>query len=368
MSTRTGAASSLFDQGEGGRIAKPGFRPAVRLVLVWVAVLAAAGAFLKGSAYQPIASYQIEAKLNPSSKTIDATETVEWVNTSSNPTSELQFHLYLNAFKNDRSTFAKEQGGELWEVEGDVPADYWGSIDIEDMEALDADSALIPDWVLAAAPIQPDDDNSDDETVLRVVLAEPVAPGASIRLRLKFRSKLPRGIARTGWDGDYFFVAQWYPKLGVLESQGWNCHQYHANTEYFSDYGSYDVTVTVPTGFVVGGSGVVQSRDNQDGTTSHRFAQDRIHDFAWVASPRFLQRETRFSASGLPPVQVKLLLLPEHEGLGDRYLTAATQALRLFGEWFGPYPYPVLTVVDPLPGSDTGGMEYPTLVTGGTSF
>ncbi len=318
--------------------------------------------------YQPIANYHIEATLDPVGKTVDGEQTVVWFNTSNTPASELQFHLYLNAFKNDRSTFAREQGGELWDVDGSVPADYWGSIDIEGIDVVAENPEAIPSRILSAEPIQPDDDNRDDETVLRVSLSEPVEPGDSIRLRLRFRSKLPRGIARTGWAEDYFFVAQWYPKLGVFEDGAWNCHQYHANTEYFADYGAYDVTITTPSRFIIGGSGLVQSRANQDGTTSHHFTQDRIHDFAWVASSRFLKRGTRFRAEGLPPVDVVLLLLPEHESLGKRYLAAAVNALKLFGEWFGPYPYPILTVVDPLPGSDTGGMEYPTFITGGTTY
>ncbi len=369
MSTRRGPVPSAIRGGNRRNAAKIcSVRPWTRLALVCATALGLAAGAGAQVHYQPIASYRIEARLDPVGKTVEGEQTLVWLNTSRNSTSELWFHLYLNAFKNDRSTFAREQGGELWHLDGAVPADYWGSIDIESMDVLDAGAEPAPERIVAAQPIQPDDDNSDDETVLRVVLSEPVEPGDSIRLRLRFRSKLPRGIARTGWAEDYFFVAQWYPKLGVLEDEGWNCHQYHANTEYFADYGSYDVTVTVPSRFVVGGGGAFQSRDNQDGTTSHHFTQDRVHDFAWVASPRFLKKGARFSSEGLPPVDLVLLLLPEHESLGDRYLASAANALRLFGEWFGPYPYPVLTVVDPLPGSDTGGMEYPTFITGGTTF
>jgi hypothetical protein len=93
-----------------------------------------------------------------------------------------------------------------------------------------------------------------------------------------------------------------------------------------------------------------------------------VHDFAWTASRRFLERTARFADPGYPPVDIRLLLQPEHAHLAERYLEATRIALRTYGAWSAPYPYPQITVVDPAWSSASGGMEYPTLFTGGASI
>jgi hypothetical protein len=167
---------------------------------------------------------------------------------------------------------------------------------------------------------------------------------------------------------DYHFVAQWFPKIGVFVNGAWNCHPFYPWTEFFSDFGVYDVRITLPRGFVVGATGRLASRSpNPDGTETFRFVQEDVHDFAWVASRRFLERRARFDDPGYPPVAIRLLLQPEHSHLAERYLAATKIALRTYGTWSAPYPYPQITVVDPAHGSSSGGMEYPTLFTGGAS-
>ena len=117
---------------------------------------------------------------------------------------------------------------------------------------------------------------------------------------------MPRTFASTGAISDYFFIAQGFPKIGVLENTGWNCHQFHAATEFFSDYGVYDVRITIPTGWVVGATGVVRDiAENTDGTTTHHYYQEDVHDFAWTTSPDFLDRRDRFEYPGLPDVEIR---------------------------------------------------------------
>ena len=111
---------------------------------------------------------------------------------------------------------------------------------------------------------------------------------------------MPRPFARTGAIGNFFFLAQWFPKLGVLQDDGWNCHQFHATTEFFSDYGVYDVSLTVPAGWVVGATGAERSRVATTATapTTHRYYQEDVHDFAWTTSPDFIERSDRFEPAG----------------------------------------------------------------------
>ena len=78
---------------------------------------------------------------------------------------------------------------------------------------------------------------------MAVTLPAPVGPGETVTLDIAFTAKIPRPFARTGAIENYFFIAQWFPKLGVLEDAGWNTHQFHAATEFYADYGTYDVRI-----------------------------------------------------------------------------------------------------------------------------
>ncbi|MDQ2970499.1 MAG: M1 family peptidase, partial [Acidobacteriota bacterium] len=210
-------------------------------------LLALAGAALTSaipmtaaSLVPPTASYEISCRLDPEKKMVEGTELLTWTNRTAHPAATLQFHLYLNAFRNTRSTFHRESAGRARGTDR-IP-DSWGSIEITRMTFADG-SDLLPALVFIA----PDDGNTDDRTVAEVTLPRPVAPGETARVSLDFRSRLPRVFRRTGWKGDFFFVAQWFPKVGVLQDSGWNCHQFHANSEFFSDFGDYDVSIDVPS-------------------------------------------------------------------------------------------------------------------------
>jgi hypothetical protein len=313
---------------------------------------------------EPVVRYAIEARLDARRKTLEGHLTLAWRNATGRATDELYWHLYLNAFRNARSTYFKERGeGEARRLEGN-----WGGCEIESLFLLLPGGAKV-DLSGRLTFVSPDDGNEEDGTVVRVGLPSAVPPGETIHLRVRFSSRLPLNLDRTGFKGEELFAAQWFPKLGVLEEDGWNCHQAHASSEYYADFGSYDVSLRLPSELVVGATGKLDSViDHRDGTVTYRFRQDEVHDFAWAASPHFQVYQDRFEHPGLPPVEINLLLQPEHASPAERYRVAVKHALRFFGEWFGPYPYPTLTVVDPVRESGADGMEYPTLVAAGADW
>ena len=124
------------------------------------------------------------------------------------------------------------------------PSD-WASIVVDKVEMVPSSGGAAVDVTAQLRFIAPDDDNTDDRTVAELPLSRAVAPGDTIDLRLQWTSRVPRTFARTGAIADYYFIAQWFPKLGVLEDAGWNCHQFHSTTEFFSDFGVYDVRLTI---------------------------------------------------------------------------------------------------------------------------
>jgi len=347
----------------------------------------------------PIVRYKISAKLDPVSKKITGHYTLTWWNHTEDSIPDLYFHLYLNAFKNMDSTFLPEASvsrrHELLKDWTTKPEEQkWGWVDVDKIQIVGG-----ADLTRAITYVHPDDGNASDQSVMRVALPTPIPPHGTIELAVDFTSKLPRALARTGYVDNYYLVVQWFPKIGVYEGPGdrgrkqggWNCHQFHANTEFYADYGVWDVDLTVPSNFILGATGFLRNEQrNSDGTTTYNFYQEDVHDFAWTASPRFIKLTRTFEWGkevrgdelvdwtrilNLPAEQVALrdvsmtlLLQPDHRGLADRYFRATFNGLKYFGLWYGQYPYDTLTVVDPPRDSNTGGMEYPTLFTGGTYF
>lgn len=315
------------------------------------------------------ANYSINARLDTTTRTITGSEVLTWRNIAGVPATELRFHLYYNAWRNTESTWMRERllgrGGDLRER----PEADWGWIDLTAIRLLGAGSSPPVDLTSRARFIALDDGNEDDRTVVAVPLDQLIAPGETVNVQIEWTARVPRTFARTGTIGNFFFLAQWFPKIGVYEDTGWNCHQFHAATEFFADFGVYDVRLTVPLGWVVGATGREQDRrDNPDGTTTHHYVEQDVHDFAWTTSPDYLERAARFEHPGLPPVDMRLLLQPEHAAQADRHLAATRTALRYYGEWYGPYPYGHITIVDPAWQGGAGGMEYPTLFTAGTRW
>ena len=243
----------------------------------------------------------------------------------------------------------------------------WGSIEILRMTLQD-NTDLLP----SLAYLAPDDGNPDDRTVAEVRLPRAVSPGETISVAIDFRSRLPRVGRRTGYKGSFVMAAQWFPKVGVLEEAGWNCHQFHAWSEFFSDFGDYDVAIDLPARYR-GKTGATGKQVEERASTSgdrvvYRFRQTSVHDFAWTADPNYVVVRDRFHEAGLHDVEITLFIQPEHAGQAERHLRAARAGLSGYGRVLGPYPYDTLTIVDPPWGARAaGGMEYPTLFTVGTS-
>jgi hypothetical protein len=290
---------------------------------------------------------------------------IVWRNISSRAATDLQFHPYWNAWRDARSRSCANARSAA-AAQPTRGSDEWGWIDVSSIALTSPASG---DLTASQRFIAPDDGNEHDRTVLSVPLAHPIEPGGSATIDIAWTAHVPRTIARTGAIGNFFFIAQWFPKVGVLQDEGWNCHQFHAATEFFADYGVYDVSLTVPTGWPLGATGVErEKRDNGNGTTTHRYHQDDVHDFAWTTSPDYLVRTATFEHPTLPAVDMRLLLQPEHDRQADRHFDATRATLKYYGEWYGPYPYGHITIVDPAWQSGAGGMEYPTLFTAGTRW
>ncbi|PYY16368.1 MAG: hypothetical protein DMG60_15245 [Acidobacteria bacterium] len=306
-----------------------------------------------------IVHYDIEATYDTTSHTLDATEILTYKNLTGEPLSTFPFHLYLNGFQRN-STFTRESHRDFPEEEW--KPSYEGAIEIRKFEVIGQGNLTS-----RLQFVSPDDHNPNDRTVVQVQLPRAIAPGESVEFRIQFHDKFPEVVARTGYKGTFTMGAQWFPKIGVWWHGAWNCHQFHETTEFFADFGVFDVKLTLPENQIVGATGLqISSTNNPNGTKTLRFHAEDVHDFAWTADPRYKVFEDTFIGTA-GSVHIRTLMQPENAEQGSRYNVIARRAMELFDRWYGPYPYQQLTIVDPAT-FRAGGMEYPTLITADTEW
>ncbi len=299
-----------------------------------------------------VVDYVLHATLDPAAHAVAATGTIHWRNASSQPVHELWLHLYLNAFKNDRSDFLRERVGGR----GSAAPEAWGSIALRTL-ALRESEGPATDLLSTLELHRPGD---EDETDARVPLPRDVPPGGSLDLDVAFDDQLPTVVERTGYQGHFHMVGQWFPKIARLEADGtWAHFPFHHLAEFYADFGTYDVTIDVPAAYTIGATGPVVDARVADGRRIERHVQGDIHDFAWTAWDRWqTARET------IDGVAVTVLYPPGFGDIARRDLDALRFALPYESARYGRYPYGVFTLVHPQDdASEAGGMEYPTLIT-----
>ena len=262
------------------------------------------------------ANYTIEASLDPATKTVKGHLHLSWRNPAAEPVRELVFHLYMNGFRNESSVFFRESHGRH-RRNSFSGAHGWGAIDI---------TRLTVDGVDRTKSI------AIDDTLGTVPLPHPLGPGVVSEVDLDFTTRLPRVFARTGWSEDFFAVAQWFPKIAVFDGR-WRAHQLHLNSEFFADFGVYDVRVDVPAGWVVGATGRTVQEYAKEKRTFVLFHAEDVHDFAWFASPRFLVERDHYQ-----DVELRLLSWPGHQWSARRHFAAVRSGAGRAGAALRPLP------------------------------
>jgi hypothetical protein len=306
---------------------------------------------------EDVADYTLVATLDAVAHTVHGEGTITWRNTSSRPVRELWLHLYLNAFKNERSAFFRERVGGR----GSAAPEDWGWIDVRKLVLRESNAAPVDVWPTAELHRA----GGEDETDARVPLPRSIEPGETAHFDVVFDDKLPIVVERTGYRGHYHMVGQWFPKVARLEPDGtWAHFPFHHLAEFYADYGTYDVTLDVPEEYVLGATGPVVESRVAGGRRVERHVQSDVHDFAWTAWDAWrVARET------IDGVEVTLLYPPGFASLAHRELETLRFGLPYYSAHYGRYPYPVLTVVHPQEdAAESGGMEYPTFITSGGSW
>ena len=290
--------------------------------------------------YVPVASYKIDVRLDVKKKLISGQEKIYFLNTSAKNLDTLYLHLFPNAFSSDSTIFVKESGylRKLMKKE-----EYQGYLKIK---AVRDERGEVSYRV--------------NETVMSLSLPEPLKPGKEIELSCEFELKLPKISFRLGYDEDNFLLCEWFPKLAVLEQDGtWRNFPNHYMTEFFSDFGTYDVSITLPLKYVMDGTGyIVAEKNNPDSTRTVVFHAEKVHDFAWAASGDFKVRKENIDG-----VEVVFLFLPGDLYRLPRWVKGAEATLKYCGSHFGKYPYNKLVIADSRIGLGAGAAESPMFIT-----
>lgn len=327
--------------------------------LTAAAVFLCAAAHAEGRHREVNVSYTLRASLQQTATgyTIQGSGRVTIENETPRALDEVPWHLYMNAFREDNATtHGAFLDGRAAVVTGPRTQ---GSIEVE---------RLVD--VRSNRPLKFGDPARDtDPTTATVRLDTPVGPGQSVSLDVEWSTSLPRLSQRTGYEGDFVFAGQWFPKVAKLEPTGeWAQFPYHPQAEFYANFGNYDVTLEVPKTHTVGASGLLIPTAADVGSSSadtgvSRYQAQAVHDFAWVAWPHFRER-----SESIEGVDVRLLFPAGHDHNAALTLRTLRLALPWMNRWLGPYPLPRLTVVHPPDeASGAGGMEYPGLITtGGT--
>ena len=316
------------------------------------------------------ASYDIDVRLDHATRTLHGRETHPLAqHQQREPTSELQFHLYWNAWRDAQLDLAARAAPGR-HTRAPTRDDAWGSIDVTAIAAASSRTARCVDLTPQQRFIAPDDGNAADRTVMAVTLPRDVAPNETVEIELEWTRKVPRTVRAHRLHRRLLLHRAVVPE--ARRARGHRLE--HA---------------PVPLGHRVlrrlrrlrrphhRAARVRRRRLGTRGcsapttpttTTTHRYRGEDIHDFAWTASPHFIDVRRTFEHPTLPRVEMRLLLQPEHRGQEDRHFAATAATLQYYGEWFGAYPYGHITIVDPAYQSGSGGMEYPTLFTAGARW
>lgn len=312
-------------------------------------------------AWQQSVACRMDVSLNTKQNTLTGEEWLTYKNNSPDTLKEIWFHLYPNAYLDNKTTYAKETYSEGNYRFFFAPRKDKGYIDIVDfkMDTFRMRSASFFVGNLLTIPkdaptftYRPPDNLKEFGTEMKAILPRALPPGDSAQFDIEFYVKVPAIFSRLGHEGRHYEISQWYPKVVVYDEKGWHPDGYHATGEFYGEFGTFDVTIKADQRLEFGGTGftVVQT------DSAARFHADNVHDFAWVADGKY--RVLEDSVNG---TLIRVLYLPKHEKAWRKVPQYAKDALTQYGKWYGKYPYPTLTVADGLLKAG-GGMEYPNLV------
>jgi hypothetical protein len=327
--------------------------------LVLVIILTSVQLFAQPERWQQQINYKIDAALDVQKNTIKGTEEIVYTNNSADTLRKVYFHMYWNAFQPNsnmdvrsrelgKTTFTGRRGEEIKDWDARV-RDRIQNLKPEEYGIQKVNTVTINGKAQQLV---------EHETILEVVLAQPIMPKSAVKMNVQFEAQVPLQVRRSGRDnaeGVRYSMSQWYPKMVEYDYQGWNTNPYIAR-EFYGVWGNYDVTLRMDKAYMVGGTGMLQNPTaalDKDGNKVWNFKGNTIHDFVWFADNNFkhLSKEVR---KGLTLNVYYKVKDAKADSAWANVLWAAEKVLPYMEKKMGAYPYPQYSFIQ---GGD-GGMEY----------
>jgi hypothetical protein len=329
--------------------------------------------------WQQEVHYNIRVTLNDADHTLLGDETLQYVNHSPDTLRYIWFHLWPNGYK-DNSTALYQQLSALNERKDKLKK-------IKENGFIDRLNFTVDGRKIAteAHPQYID--------IIKLVLPAPLLPGGRITIATPFFVKIPSYFSRLGHEGHSYMITQWYPKPAVYDRRGWHEFPYLDQGEFYSEFGSYDVQITLRSPYTVGATGTLLTPSESQlykaigrknladpegaaplpgngqtgaaGMKTLNYHGENIHDFAWFADMGLIiDYDTMQLASG----RVIDVFSYYHHSFNTQWahsIEFIKDAVRHYSRWIGEYDYPVVSALEGPGNVSSGGMEYPmiTLIT-----
>ena len=345
--------------------------------------------FCQTNYFQQQVNYTIDVTLNDLENTLDGFEIIHYTNNSPDTLRFIWFHLWPNAYKNDRTAFSEQMlqlGINDFYFSDEKKRGYINRLDFQ-VNGITANLEDHPQYI----------------DVAKLILPTPLSPGETIKIYTPFHEKLPFNFSRGGYIDDTYQVTQWYPKPAVYDNKGWHPMPYLDQGEFYSEFGNFHVQITVPKKYVVAATGELQNKDEVEwlkekaesrkqkatggskkeiskkipgsnkkqlsvgieheastGDKTLTYIQNNVHDFAWFADKDFLVRYDTLQLASGRIIDAYSFFTPEGLPVWKNSLRFIKDAIRTRSQLLGEYPYNVVTAVEAKMGF-SGGMEYPTI-------
>ena len=328
--------------------------------------------------WQQSVDYDMKITLIDSVRQLACNSTIIYKNNSPDQLNDIFIHLYPNAFqlgsvksRDYLNGYGRESRAAYFK---DGLDGYESKIHIRNLTIAKNDNFISDNFEI-------------DDTVLRAKLKQPLLPGEELRIDIDWNHHVGGMVERAGYYEGQYNMAQWYPKVAVYDKKGWHADPFHAEGEFYGEFGNFKVTFELPAKYIIGASGVVtkgdpgwnmvkvdSSIDFQDWFENFeknytepdslkmrtvQFLAENVHDFAWVASPNFLYEHDKYKDIDVHVLYNRVNAYDWNKVVRER----SVRALKWLSEKFGEYSYPQVTNTDRL---KSGGMEYPMLIMDGS--
>ncbi len=322
----------------------------------------------------------INVTLNDVDNLLEGSIEIDYTNNSNDELTFIYFHLWPNAYINSKSAFGQQK------IEAGSSKFYFSN---EQNRGKIYGLEFVVDGKISTHEL-----DSENKDIAILNLPKPLKPNTTIKIRTPFIVKIPKSVSRLGRVGQSYQLTQWYPKPAVYDHKGWHPMPYLDQGEFYSEFGGFDVSITLPKNYVVGATGALQTESeieflankvretkaiNFDGvnqkaafpesdteTKTIRYTADNVHDFAWFADKRFHVLKDQVTLNSGKSVDTWIMFTDQEANLWKDAIEYVNRSVKFYSEKVGEYPYPHATAVQSAL-SAGAGMEYPMITVIGKS-